>query len=67
MFLNSRDNTEIKGLTGLLYIRAVLKKSSINLDDMFCETCGSPIFCSTMSQRRFSFFLKNLRFDVKKN
>lgn len=64
-FIKPTDNCEIKAFIGLLYMSGVLKKSGLRLEDMFSEAYGPPIFRCTMSQKRFSFLLLNLRFDDK--
>jgi len=64
-FLRSTDMAEIKALIGLLYMSGVLKNTGLNLNDMFSETYGPPIFRCTMSKKRFAFLLQNLRFDDK--
>lgn len=57
---------ELKALFGLLYLAAVRKVNHVNTEDLW-KTNGTSIemFRLTMSQYRFKFLLRHLRFDDK--
>uniref|UniRef100_A0A1B6E438 PiggyBac transposable element-derived protein domain-containing protein n=1 Tax=Clastoptera arizonana TaxID=38151 RepID=A0A1B6E438_9HEMI len=58
------DVIETKALFGLLYLAGLLKSSRLNTKDLWDrEGCGIERFWLTMSQDRFLFLLKHLRFD----
>lgn len=58
------DVTEIKALFGLLYLAGCLKSSRVNTDELWDRTgTGAERFWATMSQQRFLFLLRCLRFD----
>lgn len=59
------NNTEIEALLGLLYISGALKDNHVNLDELWSNEYGPPVFRATMSKNRFIFLIKNLRFDNK--
>lgn len=60
----STDLIEIKALLGLIYLAGCLKSNRLNVDELW-ERNGSGIelFWLTMSQQRFLFLLRHLRFD----
>lgn len=58
------DIDEIKALFGLLYLAGVLKAQHINLEELWSsEGVGPEIFRNVISQKRFYFLLRALRFD----
>lgn len=60
------DITEIDALTGLLVLAGLKKMNHVNIQEMWTNDGTSPdIFRATMSQTRFYFLLRNLRFDDK--
>lgn len=58
------DLIEIKALLGLIYLAGCLKSNRLNVDELW-ERNGSGIelFWLTMSQQRFLFLLRYIRFD----
>lgn len=56
---------EIKALIGLLILSGALKNNHLNTEKIFNEKYCSSLFRSTMSERRFCFLLRCLRFDDK--
>ncbi|XP_054709139.1 piggyBac transposable element-derived protein 4-like [Uloborus diversus] len=55
---------EIKALIGLLYFGGLHKSSHVNVKDLWAtDGTGLDIFHRTMSQKRFLFLLRCLRFD----
>lgn len=59
------DKIELEALFGLLYTSGALKYNHVNLEELWSKKYGPPIFRATMSKNRFSFLIKNLRFDDK--
>lgn len=58
------NRDEIEAVIGLLYLAGNLRSSHQNLLDSYSEDgTGIGIFKATMSQKRFSFLLKCIRFD----
>ena len=58
------NRDEIEALIGLLYLAGYLRSSHQNLLDLYSKDgTGIGIFKATMSQKRFSFLLKCIRFD----
>ena len=53
---------EIKALFGLLIFSGVHKDNKLSTEEMFSST-GSPLYRAIMSERRFQFLLRCLRFD----
>ena len=59
---------EIKALFGLLYYAGVLKSSHLHTDELWSDNgTGIQIFRCGMSQQRFRFLLRALRFDDKRD
>nr|CAI5853546.1 unnamed protein product [Callosobruchus analis] len=58
---------EIRAFIGLLYLAGTDHGSRKNLDEFWAQDgLGSELFIATMSQRRFRFLLRVLRFDDKR-
>lgn len=64
-YTGETDQIELEALFGLLYTSGALKYNHVNLDELWSKKYGPPIFRATMSKNRFSFLIKNLRFDDK--
>lgn len=65
---NLTNKAEIQALIGLLYFAGVLKSSRMNTDDLWkSDGTGVEIFRLTMSQTRFRFLLRYIRFDDKES
>lgn len=59
---------EMKALIGLLYYAGVLKSSHLHTDELWNDDgTGVQIFRCGMSQQRFRFLLRALRFDDKRD
>lgn len=59
------SNEEIRALIGLLILSGALKNNHLNTEKIFNEKYCSSLFRSTMSERRFCFLIRCLRFDDK--
>lgn len=58
------DIVEIRALLGLLYLAGCLKSSRLNTQELWNRNgSGIELFWLTMSQQRFLFLLRHLRFD----
>nr|CAI5820341.1 unnamed protein product [Callosobruchus analis] len=58
---------EIRAFIGLLYLAGTDHGSRKNLDEFWAQDgLGSELFIATMSQRRFRFLLRVIRFDDKR-
>lgn len=58
------DQTEIKAFFGLLYLAGVFRGGHRNIADFWAsDGLGVEIFRLTMSEKRFRFLLRSLRFD----
>ncbi|KAK9745809.1 Transposase IS4 [Popillia japonica] len=58
------NTEEIDALLGTLYAAGVLKSSHVNLEDLWSNDGFAPeIFKSIMSQKKFYFLLRSMRFD----
>lgn len=68
-FIRQRDarttvEVEIRGFLGLLYLLGVYRANRLNLDELWSsDGDGIEKFRLTMSQRRFRFLMRCLRFD----
>lgn len=63
---NSTNITEMKALIGLLFLAGLLKSSHLNTENLWSrDGTGIEIFPCVMSQQRFKFLLRCLRFDDK--
>ena len=60
-----RDVTllELKALLGILIMSGARKDNHLTTEEMFSPILGCPFYRSVMSERRFSFLLRCLRFD----
>lgn len=56
---------ELKAYIGLLYFSGMQKTNNTNLEDLWNADYGSIRYRATMSQLRFSFISKCIRFDDK--
>ena len=54
---------ELKALLGILIMSGARKDNHLNTDEMFSMQLGCPFYRSIMSERRFNFLLRALRFD----
>lgn len=60
------DVTEIKAIFGLLYLGALNNSNVTGINDLFVDDgTVSELYKLTFSKERFSFLLRNLRFDTK--
>lgn len=64
-YTDPTNQIEIEALVGLLYLSGALRKNHLNIDEIWSKEYGPPIFRATMSKNRFTFLIKNLRFDDK--
>lgn len=66
--VTSTDATEIKAFIGLLYLLGVYRANRLNLDEIWSNRGdGIECFRLTMSQRRFRFLIRCLRFDDRES
>ena len=54
---------ELKALLGILLMSGARKDNHLNTDEMFSAQLGCPYYRSIMSERRFNFLIRALRFD----
>ena len=54
---------EMKGFLGLIILSGVKKDSHLTTEEMWSPVIGAPLYRSTISERRFTFLLRALRFD----
>ena len=54
---------ELKALLGILIMSGVRKDNHLSTEEMWSHVYGCPFYKSTMSERRFAFLLRCLRFD----
>ncbi|XP_066937150.1 uncharacterized protein [Macrobrachium rosenbergii] len=54
---------ELKALLGILIMAGARKDNHLNTDEMFSVQLGCPFYRSIMSERRFNFLIRALRFD----
>ena len=54
---------EIKALLGLLIFSGCRKDNHLHTQEMFNSLTGQPLYRAGMSERRFSFLIRCLRFD----
>ena len=54
---------EMKALLGILIMSGTRKDNHLNTDEMFSVQLGCPFYRSIMSERRFNFLLRAIRFD----
>nr|CAI5836574.1 unnamed protein product [Callosobruchus analis] len=64
-YIDVTNKTELEALFGLLYSSGALKDNHVDVEELWSKQYGPPIFRATMSKNRFSFLIKNLRFDDK--
>lgn len=63
---HTTDETEIRALFGLLYLAGICHGNRINREDLWRrDGYGVDRFHLTMSERRFKFLLRCIRFDDK--
>jgi len=63
-YVRPTDVLEVEALIGLLYLAGVKKMNRLNCDEIFSTAGDSPeLFRLTMSQQRYLFLLRHLRFD----
>lgn len=61
---NCTDKVEVKALIGLLYLAGCLKSNHLSVHDLWDRNgCGVERFWVTMSEQRFLFLLRHIRFD----
>jgi len=56
---------ELDAFIALIYARGALGSSGLELDELWSEVWGPPIFRETMARNRFRKIMKYLRFDEK--
>lgn len=62
----STNKTEIKAFLGLLYLIGVFRGAHQRLSDFWAtDGLGINIFRMTMSEKRFRFLIRCIRFDIK--
>ena len=54
---------ELKALIGILILSGARKDNHLNTDEMFSAQLGCPFYRCVMSERRFNFLIRALRFD----
>ena len=54
---------ELKALLGILIMSGVRKDNHLSTEEMWSHVYGCPFYKGTMSERRFAFLLRCLRFD----
>lgn len=54
---------ELKALLGVLIMSGARKDNQLSTEEMFSPALGCPFYRSVMSERRFCFLLRSLRFD----
>nr|CAI5858234.1 unnamed protein product [Callosobruchus analis] len=64
-YIDITNKTELEALFGLLYASGALKDNHVEVEELWSKQYGPPIFRATTSKNRFSFLIKNLRFDDK--
>lgn len=58
------DAMEVEALIGLLFLAGVKKMNRLNCEELFSTAGDSPeLFRLTMSQQRYLFLLRHIRFD----
>ena len=62
-FLKITNDLEIHAVIGLILYRGIYQLNTLNVDKLFSNQYGRPIFSETMSRNRFTFLLANLSFD----
>ncbi|XP_066978516.1 piggyBac transposable element-derived protein 4-like isoform X2 [Macrobrachium rosenbergii] len=54
---------EMKAFIGILLFSGIKQDNHVGTEEMWSPVCGCPFYRSVMSERRFSFILRCLRFD----
>ncbi|XP_066942634.1 piggyBac transposable element-derived protein 4-like [Macrobrachium rosenbergii] len=54
---------ELKALLGVLIMAGARKDNHLTTEEMFSPALGCPFYRSAMSERRFAFLMRSLRFD----
>ncbi|XP_068204005.1 uncharacterized protein [Palaemon carinicauda] len=54
---------EMKAFIGILLFSGIKRDNYVATEEMWSPVCGCPFYRSVMSERRFSFILRCLRFD----
>ena len=62
-FLHLTSTFEMLAVIGLIYLRGLLGLASHNIEILFNNLTGNPIFGATMSKNRFKFLLSHISFD----
>ena len=62
-YLHDTTISEIYALFGLMYYRGAFGQGMHNVDIVFSEKYGHPVFSATMSRNRFKFLRSKIRFD----
>ena len=59
----TNKHIRITCLIGLLYFRALFGMNYLNLNILFSDKAGPPVFSATMSRDRMKFLLSTLTFE----
>ena len=57
------DIVDLRAFLGIAYIRGLYHMNGHQIDTLFSDIHGHPVFSATMSRQRFQFILANLTFD----
>ena len=61
--LSSLSIMELKALLGILILSGIKEDNHVGTDQMWSMVEGCPLYRSVMSNRRFNFLMRALRFD----
>ena len=62
-YLHDTDNVEMSAVMGLMYARGLLGQNMHDLDALFRDKFGHPIFSATMGRNHFRFLISKIAFD----
>lgn len=62
-YLHDTDFVELSALIGLIYARGLLGQNMHDIEKLFSERFGHPIFSATMGRNRFKFLMGKISFD----